>query len=491
MQMYVPGPTRLTLFSSRGLLPLALYLAVVLMTEIKQVDSARTSLFRGSQQASIMSVHKLQNNCVCSPYTLRYTGLVLQSSNGDAKHCFFVSFRGCDASSPCCEALLQDRVNSLYLYTAGSECLEQYPAISRVEVNGSRWEKWEERSNPSSPPGVIRGDHLAGIRIFDLAAEYSTLVGTTVCFTTTSTGQHCPGAGKMMCEHPAACRFAVTAESSDNSDDSETSVAVCPVLGRQHWRANLLEQGFATTNNSNSLSPPPAKRPMSSPRRSSPSPRRLQPPPPRHFRRPPPSPKPLRPPPEFPSSPSPSSDSKTSDAVADSTSHVCGAISLDSPVDTSGGLTYTIGKQISCEDAADWMAKNLTAVALDTGAQIATPFALETCLTAYMPQPAWPMLPTVLVCGSFTNVEEAAKIQDKVDRILAEWRYLILGWKLPVGYPPAPFCPPAGYTIRTSVWGDDERSPLGYLDIQCSSQPLYYPQPQHSAGGEFNVALPE
>ncbi|GLI59645.1 hypothetical protein VaNZ11_001577 [Volvox africanus] len=481
MHIYVPVTTR-SILSYAGLLPLALCLAAILGTEILQVDSTRTS-FRGTQ-ALMMPIHKLVHTCVCSPYTLSYTSAVSQSSDAGGKHCFSVSFRGCDTISPCCEALMQDRVDSLYLHSAGPQCLEQPPAISRVEVNGSRWEHWEERSELSSLPGVIGGDHLAGIhiRIFGLAAEYSTLNGATICFTTSSTRQHCPSAAKMMCNGPADCRFAVAAKSSDNSNDFEATATGCPVLGPRHRRANLLERVLVATDRRNSLSPPPVEGSMSSPQPSPSSPRPSQPPRSRRLRRPPPSPRPspksspkpspkLSPPPGYPSSPSPSTDPKMSDAAVDSPSQVCGFVSLVSLLDASGAIGYAVGKNISCEDAADWMAKNLTTAAVETGAQIAIPFALASCVTTSNP----PNPPTVTVCGSFTSQEEAVKIQDKLSRILTEWRYLILGWKLPLRSPPSPFCPPAGATIRTAIWGDDEKSPAGYLDIQCSSQLLHNP----------------
>ncbi|GLC40014.1 hypothetical protein PLESTB_000118300 [Pleodorina starrii] len=227
-------------------------------------------------------------------------------------------------------------------------------------------------------------------------------------------------------------------------------------LALPHHRA-LLEEVATTARKRASPRPSPPKPPRSPkppPRRRSSSP--LPPPPPS---------------PQAPSTPAPSSSTliaKSSDEVANLGSRVCGAVTLVSPRDEFGALKYTFGKQVSCDRMAQWMAVNLTDAARKAGAQLLIPFALESCSAAYDPSASPPVVPAVTVCGSFVDLEEAAKIQDPLQPLLAQWRYLVLGRTVPGGDVPY-FCPPPGYDIETMAWGeeDEDESPAGYLNIEC------------------------
>ncbi|EFJ41593.1 hypothetical protein VOLCADRAFT_107646 [Volvox carteri f. nagariensis] len=260
----------------------------------------------------------------------------------------------------------------------------------------------------------------------------------------------------------ASSKLAAEVKSSDSYSGTASTFEI-PVLG-SHRRARLLASVPAATAASRTASQPPAKRPVSSPRLRPPSPRRMPSPP---VSKPsPPSPQVSSPPPPSPSSFS----SKSSDMPVELPSQVCAAINLISPRDQSGALTYTFGKQVSCDGAAEWMAKNLTDAAQQAGAQISTPFALESCSATYDPNVKPPAVPYVMACGSFANVKEAAKIQDLLSPILVQWSYLVLGRKVPEGAGSLPYmCPPLGYTIQTMVWGTEDESPVAFSEVQCSS----------------------
>jgi hypothetical protein len=256
------------------------------------------------------------------------------------------------------------------------------------------------------------------------------------------------------------CRFAFSSSGGLNvfaGSLSEADAALSEMEASPR-RAKLGET--ATAEARREASPAPSTRP---PRRPRPSRR--------------PSPIPPSPSPTWSPSPSPAPAllpskvaSKTSEKpAAAAASQVCGTVTLVSPLDASGALTYTFGKQVSCDDMAAWMAKNLSDAAEKTGARLSTPFGLDICSSAYNPVTSPSVVPNVTVCGSFTSVTEAAKIQDLLKPMLTHWQYLVMGLRVPWGGAATYLCPPPKYEIASIIFGDDDdQSPTGYLQIRCN-----------------------
>ncbi|EFJ41592.1 hypothetical protein VOLCADRAFT_98457 [Volvox carteri f. nagariensis] len=387
--------------------------AVFLLAEYKHIVSARIISLRGGQELRTSLTGLTTSDCGCSPYSLGFASFEKRFLGGgqrDSRYCFLVGVRGCDPGDTCCETLLRGGVDSLYLQTSGAY-------DSRVTAVHSRGHKHVEM-------GVRQVEVNGSIWMRWDAAPQRTDGGTLP-------------AGM---DDIDAATIRIFGLSLDSSTFSGTTICLTTTSVADMEQGSLVGEQLlceAPGDCRFAVTPAAAAGGAKDAEKDA-------------------------------APPSPSLGSKTSDAAMISYSQVCAAINLISPRDQSGALTYTFGKQVSCDGAAEWMAKNLTDAAQQAGAQISTPFALESCSATYDPNVKPPAVPYVMVCGSFANVKEAAKIQGLLSPILLQWSYLVLGRKLPEGAGSLPYmCPPLGYTIQTMVWGTEDESPVAFSQV-CS-----------------------
>ncbi|GIL93545.1 hypothetical protein Vretifemale_20942, partial [Volvox reticuliferus] len=92
------------------------------------------------------------------------------------RHCFAVTYNGCQTKRACCKALRQ-RVYKLALPTT-IDCIK--PALTLVEVNDKRWVNWETKvwKLPTSAMAYE-------IRLYGFSFNYTTFDGSTFCLTVT------------------------------------------------------------------------------------------------------------------------------------------------------------------------------------------------------------------------------------------------------------------------------------------------------------------
>ncbi|GLC40013.1 hypothetical protein PLESTM_000980100 [Pleodorina starrii] len=119
------------------------------------------------------------------------------------------------------------------------------------------------------------------------------------------------------------------------------------------------------------------------------------------------------------------------------------------------------------------MIRNLTDAARAVGALLAAPFALDRCSATFDPAAPRPLqLPHVLVCGTFVNDAEAAKLQQgeaaaaTLRTMLRHWQFVVFGRPI-AGLQEV--CPPLGAVATSMVFSEVNGLVTASDEPRCSS----------------------